>query len=364
MMINQLTIQNFQSHENTVLEFAPGLNIIVGSSNSGKTALLRAFEWVRNNRPLGTSLIRSGTDSASVSVETDSHTIERSRGKRNNCYTITGGGSAGELEALGASVPQQVTDALGLVDINVSGQLDKHYLVLDAPGKIAAAVNDVIHLERAQSAISTLNSLLRELNSTQKTLSQRESDLEEQLHKFAAFEIYAIGVDKAQGISKAVSVLGQLMYNLLSSQRGLMDLEKQIDSIKVPKNASITIDACEQAVVDDAQFTQRKNSLTILLTNLQTITTDIDGSVPPTVGDLFGEFETILPVAQRLQRGRHGLKILIESIDSADNTLDEACAVVSDLTVDCENLLIELDACPFCQRPLDKAQREVILEGD
>ncbi|MCK9524299.1 MAG: AAA family ATPase, partial [Limnochordia bacterium] len=39
-MIEKLTLKNFQSHKHSELEFAPGLNAIIGQSDSGKSALL------------------------------------------------------------------------------------------------------------------------------------------------------------------------------------------------------------------------------------------------------------------------------------------------------------------------------------
>jgi exonuclease SbcC len=52
-MIDSLSIQNFQSHEKTELEFDEGINIIIGQSDSGKSAILRALNWVVNNKPNG-----------------------------------------------------------------------------------------------------------------------------------------------------------------------------------------------------------------------------------------------------------------------------------------------------------------------
>ena len=52
-MIQSLKIQNFQSHKNSELVFSEGINIITGSSNNGKTAILRALGWVITNRPQG-----------------------------------------------------------------------------------------------------------------------------------------------------------------------------------------------------------------------------------------------------------------------------------------------------------------------
>jgi predicted ATP-dependent endonuclease of OLD family len=38
-----IDLKNFQSIAEADLEFTPGINLIVGQSNSGKTAILRSF---------------------------------------------------------------------------------------------------------------------------------------------------------------------------------------------------------------------------------------------------------------------------------------------------------------------------------
>jgi len=54
-MIKTLSIQNYQSHKDSTLEFDPGVNVIVGSTDSGKTAIIRALRWLIWNRPNGDS---------------------------------------------------------------------------------------------------------------------------------------------------------------------------------------------------------------------------------------------------------------------------------------------------------------------
>ena len=44
-MITELDILNFQSHEETHLSFHPGVNIFVGSSDSGKTEQTMRCVW-------------------------------------------------------------------------------------------------------------------------------------------------------------------------------------------------------------------------------------------------------------------------------------------------------------------------------
>ena len=48
-MIKSLHIQNFQSHKKTTLKFHKGINVVIGQSDSGKSAIIRALNWTINN---------------------------------------------------------------------------------------------------------------------------------------------------------------------------------------------------------------------------------------------------------------------------------------------------------------------------
>jgi exonuclease SbcC len=47
--IQKLKIKNFQSHHDTEIEFGPGINVITGTSDAGKTSILRAIMFVLYN---------------------------------------------------------------------------------------------------------------------------------------------------------------------------------------------------------------------------------------------------------------------------------------------------------------------------
>lgn len=55
----KLRIQNFQAHKDTTIEF-DCITTIVGPSDIGKSAVLRALKWVAKNEPKGTSFVRDG----------------------------------------------------------------------------------------------------------------------------------------------------------------------------------------------------------------------------------------------------------------------------------------------------------------
>ena len=44
--IKKIILQNFQSHKYSIVELDEQLNVIVGPSDSGKSAIIRALKWV------------------------------------------------------------------------------------------------------------------------------------------------------------------------------------------------------------------------------------------------------------------------------------------------------------------------------
>ena len=45
-MIKKIIMKNFESHENSEIEFSGGLNLIIGQSNQGKSSIVRALALV------------------------------------------------------------------------------------------------------------------------------------------------------------------------------------------------------------------------------------------------------------------------------------------------------------------------------
>ena len=93
-MISKIELKNIQSHKDTTIELDPGINIIVGSSNNGKSTIMRAINWVTYNRPLGIDTLASHwildkkgnlKDTMSASIFTDDgHSVTRKRTKDEN----------------------------------------------------------------------------------------------------------------------------------------------------------------------------------------------------------------------------------------------------------------------------------------
>jgi DNA repair ATPase RecN len=105
--MKNIKIQNFQSHKNTELNLHPNVNIIVGQSSSGKTAIFRAIEWLNTNRPLGTRFISHGERKSEVTID-DITGIKTDKGKTS--FTVLGRDTFDS----GSNVPDLVVQSLNL----------------------------------------------------------------------------------------------------------------------------------------------------------------------------------------------------------------------------------------------------------
>lgn len=66
--IEQIILENFQSHEYTELNLSKGFNVLVGESRQGKSAIERSLYWVYENKPNGKNFIKRGADYAKVTI--------------------------------------------------------------------------------------------------------------------------------------------------------------------------------------------------------------------------------------------------------------------------------------------------------
>ena len=177
-MIQKLSIENFQSHKNTQLVFDPGVNVIVGASDSGKTAIIRALRWVTWNRPSGDSFRSSWGGDTRVEVSLDNTSVIRKKGTGNEYEA-----NDIRFQAFGADVPEEVRSILNLNEINLQSQFDQPFLLTSSPGEVANHFNKIAHLDKINTSIKLVQRWSGEIEQSIKTdsrlLQKAEEDLEE-----------------------------------------------------------------------------------------------------------------------------------------------------------------------------------------
>jgi exonuclease SbcC len=187
-MIQRLELQNFQSHEHSILEFDPGVNVIVGQTDSGKTAIFRALELVIRNKPGGDAYRSYWGGDTNVILTVDGVDVVRHKSKGDNMYAV----GDDEYRAFGASVPDAVAEILNFGEVNIQKQMDPPYLISSSAGEVAAHFNRVAHLDQIDIGLKNVQAGLRKLNSkkeeTDEMLEQQEQELKQYayLDKFEA----------------------------------------------------------------------------------------------------------------------------------------------------------------------------------
>ena len=181
-MINKLHLTNYQSHKDTELEFHPGVNVIIGPSDAGKSAILRALIWNLFNRPLGDGFRSHWNKDTSVQIEFNDHNITRSKIKTTNHYIIDGQ----SLKAFGQEVPVEVLDAHNLDrTLNIQTQIDPFFLLQSSPGEVAKYFNQIAGLESIDKLNKNLSSHHRKVRQDIASTKTHLFNLNENLEEYA-----------------------------------------------------------------------------------------------------------------------------------------------------------------------------------
>ncbi len=180
-MIKSLTLQNFQKHSNLKIDFTEGLNVIVGQSDVGKSAIIRALRWVTFNRPLGIEFKKFGTDFVNVRLNIDDIVLERYKDKKDNFYKL------GEeyFRAFGNDIPDTINKLLNLKEINFQFQFDSPFLVSLTPSQINDYINSLVDLEDINNCLDKVG---KEIRSTTNNIKNTESSIKQLKEKYKQYQ--------------------------------------------------------------------------------------------------------------------------------------------------------------------------------
>lgn len=169
MTIRSVDLEEFQSHKSTHLELSDGLNIIYGSSDNGKSSIIRGIRWAVLNRPNGDDFRRHETKKTSVTLELDNFIVERRRTDSKNEYEV----DKKIYKALRTTVPEDISRILNLSEANIQSQYEIYFLVDKSPGQRSKVLNEVAGLQIMDKVLKKTNSESRSINSDIKATNKQ-----------------------------------------------------------------------------------------------------------------------------------------------------------------------------------------------
>ena len=304
-MIKQARFQNILSHKDSTLNFHKGVNVLVGESRHGKSALLYGLNLVATNKPGGTDHISYWKGTMNTSITTDEgHVVERIRNisKKINKYVLNGD----DFKAIGTNVPQEVQDVLKMDSINIMKQFDKSFLLHDTPGAVASHFNKIAGLDVIDRVTSNIKSEITSLKQQQKTKEKLIKENEESLIKYADLsemdlDITAIEI-KEKMLSTKSKQLKQMKQTLLELEENekviytnnvLLNLKEKVDlvfSLEKKKLATNQKRNLKIDLVDQIEFAEYEIGIADKITALKEKVNEI-AEIQANVSDLKQKIE-------------------------------------------------------------------------
>lgn len=234
--IEKVILENFQSHKHSVLEFNNQLNVIVGPSDSGKTAILRGIRWVLYNEPSGDYFIREGENYCAVTIVfSDGTRVKRYRSRSKNIYYLyNSDNDETKFEGFGTSVPEEIINATGikkiLLDsdlskpINLSDQLEGAFLLSERASARASSIGRLVGVNIIDDTLRDTLKDVRNLSSKKKIIEDNISNLKDELSQYEY-------LDELRDKINRISIIRDKIYeknNLVVTYKGLNEKLKQL----------------------------------------------------------------------------------------------------------------------------------------
>jgi exonuclease SbcC len=347
-MIKSLLIKNFQSHKKTVLDLSPGVNVIVGYSTTGKSAIVRAFRWLLTNRPSGLhfkSNFSTRREAVHVKLETtDGQEVEAKKKAGGMSYTASyGEASAGlEFSGVGKSVPDEVTNIVNMTDLNIQTQLEPHFLITSSPGDFARAIDKITKTKVIDDAIVRITTKINTAEVKSAALKANAESAAEALETYYDF-------DKLERFSKRAAMANAQATRIAARRLQIVTKLRELKTLKRNRIKKVDIKALEKyirgAVASDRNI--RNNHTAIdKISELDELTSN-NQVLLYAHGELSNINLQIQNISNRNAKAQQSKRAL-EALADAIHMKDHISTKIGKLRADIDRMLADLDQCPLC----------------
>lgn len=316
-MFRSLEVSNFQSLETITLDLAP-FTVIVGPSNSGKSAVLRALRAAVRNVS-SPAAVRVGHKQFSVRVDTDEGIgVAIERGPSHSTYRLFGQGEEQVFTKAGRTVPEEIQQALRLPapegpDLAFSTQIDPPFLLAESGSVAAKMLGDLTNVSKLHAAAKEANR-----------------------RRMAATSDYKIRSDDARA---CLQRLQEEFGDLKDQVTVLNGLKDQMSSVREQAREVESI----QRVLSELELVEAAVS------TLEAEVRSIPGGI-----DLDEQASQILELVEREGDRRRILTLIstlaqtVEEMKTQEALLTSCDQAISELNAEYRAVLTDAGTCPMC----------------
>jgi exonuclease SbcC len=339
-MIQSLHIQNFQSHKKSLLEFSTGVNVIVGGSDCGKSAILRALRLVAYNKPSGDAFRSHWGGETNVQVDLkEGDSIQRVKTDSSNTYVLNGA----QLKAFGQGVPDEISSVLNIDEINFQQQHDNSFLLSQTAGEVSNHFNRIANIEIINKSLSKAK---QEVSKVTQTVKQREEDLkekQEQYKQYTNLEEIEVKLNVLENLDKKKQQLQVSVIQITKKEKRYSEINEELSEIK----ETIKLEPLVSSILEKDELQKQKTGqfqkLTTLLSKVRA--TEKSLSEIDVIMKLEPFVNTLLEKSKLLTTNKADLKAL-NVLVSKHTTLVKKGQINAEKLAKLQNKLP--DTCPVC----------------
>jgi DNA repair protein SbcC/Rad50 len=280
-MFRTIEIENFQSHEHSVLELVPGVNMIMGSSDAGKSSIVRAILWAARNTPSGFAFrsnfaIREAKTSVGIELSNDAYVIRSRDNGTLNRYECSA--CQEPLEAFGQGAPpEEIARLLNLSEYGIQSQHDGYFLLAKqtTSGEVARILNRIAGLDVIDEVTKKIESIVRKTKDGIENAKEQETRLTEELKEFAFLPALGHDIEKLEARLKKREVQRLERFNLYDLLKKIDGVNKEIQEwnewLEIEQDAAEVINLAREA----DQLVREKNGLEAWLNNYDAVEEEI-----------------------------------------------------------------------------------------
>lgn len=295
----KIEIKNYQRIEEIEINLSPGINLITGSSNNGKSSTIRAVRDFVFNK-FSNDKIKHGENKIEVNLDS----VKSSRTKSGTTFDINGQ----HMEKVGRNALQEVYDIFKIGELDVNGvnikpnfwfQMDKPFLFDKTPGQ----KHDLIIGSKNDKYLKALKSIKNNQNYLSKTELKSLKD--------------SINLLKKQNLDMQIAI---------DNLNGIDILFKELESLEKEKTFFVNIKTIiEDLKKTNANFVNIKSKLKII--NELILDYEINKSS-------FSDLEKNINIVSMLDKHNQekiNLNALSEKNKKVDDLLIESETVISNI---------------------------------
>lgn len=354
-MIKKIRISNYQIHKNLSLEFSPGLNVIVGASDEGKSSIVRALRTILFNEPSGVEYLPSGKKKFTGEVLfSDGVKVIRERSKSANTYKLNVGGEEKTYKAFGTNSPFDVQKAVNMDEVNLHPQFSLPFLIALTPSERNRYINE---FTRRDFIDAIIKHFVREEGNCNKKIAEASEEIDNVTNEITSLDWVGEAekdLSRLERINEEKEEYLQAERNIREAIREVRRIESRLGEVQYLTQWEEEFKILWQKEEELRSYRETEFDLEEAISSLKRIDTRLKRSLK--YEEINRDFQALKQVGSELDNYKSKEKEIEEELhwfDKFTNSLAEKEKEIEELEKEKSKLLAINQICPLCGYEFD-----------